>query len=174
MITAGARRLNPGLACGGGPGNGGWMTGNDGWRENLITDERAIGEILARTRRIAVLGIKPETKAGQPAHYVARYLKDSGYDIVPVPVYYPEVEEILGMPVYRDLATIPGEIDLVNVFRRPPDIPRHVDDIITKQPRVVWFQMGIRNDEAAERLARAGIQVVQNRCTMIDHRRFCS
>lgn len=150
------------------------MTEDEEWRGNLVTDEPGIRAVLESTRRVAVLGIKPETKAGQPAHYVSRYLRDTGYDVVPVPVYYPEVEEILGAPVYRDLATVPGEVDLVNVFRRPADIPPHVDDIIAKRPRAVWFQLGIRNDEAAERLARAGIQVIQNRCIMIDHRRFCS
>jgi uncharacterized protein len=67
---------------------------------------------------------------------------------------------------------VPGGVDMVNVFRRPVDIPPHVDDILAKNPKVVWFQVGIRHDEAAERLARAGIQVVQNRCTMVDHRRF--
>jgi uncharacterized protein len=144
----------------------------DGWQANLVTDERELGAILAATRRIAVLGIKPESKAGLPAHYVPRYLLDAGYDVVPVPVYYPDVTEILGRPVYRELRAIPGEIDMVNVFRRPVDIPPHVDDILEKRPRVVWFQVGIRHDEAAERLARAGIQVVQNRCTMIDHQRL--
>ncbi len=82
------------------------------------------------------------------------------------------MEEILGQPVYRTVAEVPGAVDMVNVFRRPKDIPPHVDDIIAKGPKVVWFQLGIRNDEAAEALARAGIEVVQSRCTMADHQRF--
>lgn len=142
------------------------------WRDNLVTDEATVREILATTRRVAVLGIKPESKAGQPAHYVPAYLKRVGYEVVPVPVYYPEVTEILGERVYREVSAIPGEVDLVDVFRRPADIPPHLDDLIAKKPKVVWFQLGIRNDEAAERLARAGIRVVQDRCTMADHRRF--
>jgi uncharacterized protein len=148
------------------------MAENGDWRRNLIDDEQEIGRILREARRIAVLGIKPESRAGQPAHYVPRYLQDQGYEVIPVPVYYPEVKEILGEPVYRTLTAVPGDIDLVDVFRRPRDIPPHVDDIIAKKPKAVWFQAGIRNDEAAARLAQAGIRVVQNRCTMIDHRRL--
>jgi len=95
-----------------------------------------------------------------------------GLDVVPVPVYYPEVTQILEQPVYRKLVDIPGEIDLVDVFRRPQDIAAHVDDILAKRPAAVWFQQGIRNEEAAERLARAGIKVVQDRCLMVEHRRL--
>ncbi|HUE76694.1 MAG TPA: CoA-binding protein [Longimicrobiales bacterium] len=143
-----------------------------GWRENLVESEDGAREILRNSKRVAVLGIKPESHAGKPAHYVARYLQDAGYEVVPVPVYYPEITEILGEPVYREVSAIPGQVDLVDVFRRPGDIPPHVDDIIAKKPKWVWFQLGIRNDEAAERLARAGIRVVQDRCTMADHRQF--
>jgi predicted CoA-binding protein len=138
----------------------------------LIESEADIAALLARTRRIAVLGIKPETRADQAAFYVPKYLDGAGCEVIPVPVYYPEVKEILGKPVYRRLVDIPGEIDLVDVFRRPRDIDMHVDDILAKRPRAVWFQLGIRNDAAAERLARAGIQVVQDRCLMVDHRRL--
>jgi predicted CoA-binding protein len=85
-----------------------------------------------------------------------------------VPVYYPDVTTILGQPVYRRLIDVPGDIDIVNVFRRPEHVPPHVDDIIAKRPRAVWMQLGIRNDEAAERLARAGIEVVQDRCLKVE------
>jgi predicted CoA-binding protein len=91
-------------------------------------------------------------------------------EIVPVPVYYPEVTEILGQRVYRKVADVPGEVDMVNVFRRSKDVPPHVDDIIAKHPKSVWLQLGIRNDEAAERFARAGIDVVQDRCLMVELR----
>ena len=97
---------------------------------------------------------------------------EDGVDVVPVPVYYPDVTHILGKPVYRRLVDIPGELDLVDVFRRPQDIDQHVDDILAKKPRAVWFQSGIRNDAAARRLAEAGIKVVQDRCLMVDHRRY--
>jgi predicted CoA-binding protein len=141
------------------------------YREHLIEDERSILAIAGSVHRVAVLGIKSERQADQPAFRIPEYLDGVGLDVVPVPVYYPEVTEILGKPVYRRLVDIPGGIDLVDVFRRPQDIPQHVDDIIAKQPRYVWFQLGIRNDEAAEQLARAGINVVQDRCLMVDHRR---
>jgi predicted CoA-binding protein len=138
----------------------------------LIHTDAAIAQLLSRVRRIAVLGIKTEAQADQAAFYVPRYLASAGFEVIPVPVYYPEVKEILGRTVYRKLADVPGEIDLVDVFRRPRDIDAHLDDLVVKKPRAVWFQLGIRNDAAAEKLAKAGIQVVQDRCLMVDHRRL--
>ena len=143
------------------------VSGETAWRRHLIDDDAGIRALLERTRRIAVLGIKtPES--GQPAYYVAEYAKRAGYEIVPVPVYYPEITEILGEKVYRTLAAIPGEIDMVDVFRRARDIDAHVDDILAKRPAAVWFQLGIRNDTVAERLAREGIDVVQDRCLLVE------
>jgi uncharacterized protein len=138
------------------------------WRAHLIESTEEMRAILRNSRRIAVLGIKPETRADQPAHFVAEYTKEAGFEIIPVPVYYPDVTRILGEPVYRRLVDIPGEIDIVNVFRRPEHVPPHVDDIIAKRPRAVWLQLGIRNDQAAERLARAGIDVIQDRCLKVE------
>lgn len=140
------------------------------WRSNILTRDDQIRELLAGTKRIAVLGIKPESQATQPAFYVSKYMLDAGFEIVPVPVYYPEVELILGQPVYRTLISVPGEIDMVNVFRRPQDIGKHAADILAKKPRSVWFQLGITNDELAEKFARAGIKVVQDLCLMVEHR----
>jgi hypothetical protein len=94
----------------------------------------------------------------------------AGFEIIPVPVYYPEVTEILGRKVYRKLVDIPEDLDMVNVFRRPQDIPQHTDDILAKKPRSVWFQLGIVNDGVAETLAAAGIKVVQDKCLMVEHR----
>jgi len=141
---------------------------SDTWRTHLIDSTDEMRALLKQTRRIAVLGIKPESRADQPAHFVAAYAKEAGFEIVPVPVYYPDGTHILGEPVYRKLTDIPGPIDMVNVFRRPEHVPPHVDDIIAKQPRSVWMQLGIYNDEAAERLARAGIDVVQDRCLKVE------
>ena len=141
------------------------------WRSHLVDDDAGIRRILEHTRRVAVLGIKtPES--GQPAFYVPEFAQRAGYDIVPVPVYYPEVTEILGQRVYRRLADIPGEVDLVNIFRRPRDIPAHVDDILAKRPKAVWLQSGITNHEAAEAFAREGIDVVQDRCLLVELRRI--
>ncbi len=140
------------------------------WKQNLLTRDDEIAKLLRDTQTIAVLGIKPESHAAQPAHYVPKYLQNAGYDVIPVPVYYPEVTEILGKPVYRELARVPCEIDMLNVFRRPADIDQHVMEILAKKPRSVWFQLGITNDIAAEMFAQAGIKVVQNLCIMVEHR----
>lgn len=142
------------------------------WRDNLIDDPAQIRELLAQTKTIAVLGIKTEAQPDQPAFYVPKYMQNTGFKIIPVPVYYPDVTEILGEKVYRTLADIPIEVDMVNVFRRPQDIPPHVDDIIASKPKSVWLQLGIYHDEAAKQLAEAGIKVVQDRCLMVDHRRL--
>jgi predicted CoA-binding protein len=139
------------------------------WRDHLIDSWDGIRRILADTRRVAVLGIKEGEH--RPAFFVPEYAQRAGLEIVPVPVYYPDATEMLGEKVYRTISSIPGEIDMVNVFRKPADIPAHLDDIIAKKPKSVWFQLGIRNDEAAERLAREGIDVVQDRCLLVELRR---
>ena len=146
------------------------QTGTDSWRAHLLETPRQIQGLLERTHRIAVLGIKPDEQ--QPAFYVPEYAQKAGYEIVPVPVYYKNLTEMQGQKVYRNLSDIPGDIDMVNVFRRPVDIPPHLDDIIAKKPKSVWFQLGIRNDAAAETLARAGIDVVQDHCLLVELRRI--
>src|SRR5437773_11468483 len=100
------------------------------WRSHLVDDDAGIARVLKGTRRIAVLGIK--TEPGQPANYVPEYAQRIGLDIVPVPVYYPEIVEILGVPVVRRVEDAPGEIDKVNVFLPPKDIPAHVEDVLAK------------------------------------------
>lgn len=141
------------------------------WQENLIVDSAGINDLLARTKRVAVLGMRPESHSYKPAFYVPQYLIGAGLEVIPVPVHHPEATYILNRKVYHKLTDIPGEVDLVNVFRRAEDINGHLEDILAKKPFAVWFQSGIRNDAAAEKLARAGIKVVQDRCLMIDHRR---
>lgn len=146
------------------------MTSN--WRDNLIDDSNGMRELLLETKSIAVLGIKTEAQSDQPAFYVPKYMQNAGFKIIPVPVYYPDVTEILGEKVHRQLQQIPDEVDMVNVFRRPQDIPPHLDDLLAKKPKSVWMQLGISHDGVAEQLARAGIKVVQDRCLMVDHRRL--
>lgn len=138
----------------------------------LIETDRAIDELLRATKTIAVLGIKTEAQAGQPAFDVPRYTLRAGYDVIPVPVYYPDFTTILGRPVYRKLADVPEPIDMVNVFRRPADIPAHVADILAANPRSVWMQLGIRNEAVATTLSAAGIQVVQDRCLLVELQRI--
>ncbi len=144
------------------------------WRENILTDDAKIRDLLRSTKRVAVLGIKTEEKPDQPAFDVPHFLSQHGVEIVPVPVYYPDVKEILGRKVYRKVADVPGDVDIVDVFRRPSDVPAHVEDIKLKKPRAVWMQLGIRNDAAAEALAKEGILVVQDRCLMVEWRRLRS
>jgi predicted CoA-binding protein len=138
------------------------------WQKNILRTDEEIRELLQETKTIAVIGIKMESF--QPAFYVPQYMQSAGFKIVPVPVYYPDATEIMGEKVYRSLVEIPEEIDLVNVFRRSNDVPKHTEDILAKKPKGVWMQSGIYHDETAETLAKAGIKVVQNLCLMVEHR----
>lgn len=140
------------------------------WQARLLESSAQIDELLSRVRTVAVLGIKTaETQA--PAYYVPEYAQRAGLKIHPVPVYYPDVTEILGERVYRSVREVDDRVDLVNVFRRPSDIPAHLDDLLAARPRAVWFQLGIRHDEVAAELARAGIEVVQDRCLLVELQR---
>ena len=140
------------------------------WHKNILESPAEIRNLLTQIKTVAVLGIKTEAQADQPSFYVPSYLQSAGLEVIPVPVYYPEVTEILGRPIYRRLQDIPGKVDLVDIFRRPQDITAHLEDIEAKAPKAVWFQSGIRNDEAAERLAKQGILVVQDQCLMVEYR----
>jgi uncharacterized protein len=142
------------------------------WRDNVLTDDARIRGLLRSMKRVAVLGMKTEAQSDQAAFYVPKYLADQGVEVIPVPVYYPEAKEILGKAVYRKIADVPGEVDVLDIFRRASDIPAHLDDIKAKRPRAVWMQAGIRNERVAEELARGGILVVQDRCLMVEWRRL--
>ncbi|MBK8693281.1 MAG: CoA-binding protein [Deltaproteobacteria bacterium] len=137
-----------------------------------LTTEAELRELLRSTSRVAVLGIKTEAQSDQAAFYVPSYLASAGVEVVPVPVYYPEVTTILGRPVFRTVASAPGPVDIVDVFRRPTDLMPHLDDLIAARPRVVWLQSGIRHPAFCDALRAAGIDVVQDRCLMVDHRRL--
>src|SRR5438045_9471717 len=124
------------------------------FRKNLIEDDDdRIAELLRSARRVAVLGIKTEAQSGQPAFYVPAALQKMGLEIVPVPVYFPAVQEILGQKVYRKVSEVPGEIDIVDVFRRPGDVAQPLPDLLAKRPRAVWLQTRIRRDRTAASLA---------------------
>lgn len=134
-------------------------------------DEDRVREILATSATVAVLGAHWEPQ--RAAYYVPEYLRSQGYRILPV---NPEADgrELFGELVRVRLAELEAAVDIVDVFRRSTALPAHVDDILAMDPlpRVVWFQLGIRNDDVADVLERAGIEVVQDRCTLADHRRF--
>ncbi len=133
----------------------------------MATDAEKISQAISQMHRIAVIGIKTE-RAGGPAYTVPAYLQRTGFDIVPVPVYFPADTEILGIPVHRTLATILPPADTVLLFRRSVVVAEHLDEILAAHPRTVWMQLGISNDAMAETLERAGIDVVQNRCLQVE------
>ncbi len=137
---------------------------------NVIDDADSIGALLAQTKRIAVLGMKTEAQSDAPAFYVPKFLVEMGFDVVPVPVYFPNVTTILERPVYRSVADVPPPIDMVNVFRRSQDLMPHLGDLLAARPKSVWLQQGIRDDVFAGLLAQAGIKVVQDRCLMVELR----
>jgi hypothetical protein len=132
-------------------------------------DPRRIRTILETSPTIAVLGVHAD--AFKPAHYVPAYLHEQGYRILGVnPAYAGQV--MFGQPVVASLRDLAEPVDLVDVFRRPAALPDHLDELLALRPPVVWFQLGIRNDEVARQLEAAGIEVVQSRCTLADHQRM--
>ncbi|WP_373058752.1 CoA-binding protein [Gemmatimonas sp.] len=139
------------------------------WRSHLLEHAAQLTAVLSSVHRIAVIGIKPAIVGG-PAYYVPEYLQRAGYEIVPVPVYYPDITVILGAAVHRSLRSVTPPADMVLLFRRSGDVAQHLDEILAAKPRVVWMQRGIYDADVSERLAKAGIDVVQDRCTMIEHR----
>jgi uncharacterized protein len=143
------------------------------WRANLIVDDAGLRRILVEARTIAVLGAKAEP--GEPAWAVPAYLAARGYRILPVnPRLAGQV--VHGLAAVDRVAALGESADVVEVFRAPRHLPAHTEEILAMpaRPAAVWFQLGIRHDGAAERLARAGIRVVQDRCMMPDHRRLLS
>jgi predicted CoA-binding protein len=134
-----------------------------------MSESDRIIRILTHSPTIAVLGIHVDSF--KPAHYVPAYLHEQGYRILGV---NPEFagQTLFGVPVVATLADLREDIDLVDVFRRPSALPAHLPELIAARPRVVWFQLGIRNDPVARALEAAGIEVVQSRCTLADHRRY--
>ncbi|HSW15567.1 MAG TPA: CoA-binding protein [Solimonas sp.] len=141
------------------------------WQGQLLESDAQIAALLTALRRIAVLGMRGAEHAHRPAYYVPETLQRMGLQIVPVPVHDLKATQMLGQPVYHRLADIPGELDLVDVFRRPMELAPHLPDILAKRPAAVWLQTGIRHDAFAERLVREGIAVVQDRCLMVEYRR---
>ena len=137
----------------------------------LIETDEQIGALLHSAKVVAVLGIKTEEAHDQPAFYVPQTVQSAGYRVVPVPVYYPEATKILGQPVFRSVAAIGEPIDIVDVFRRPKDLAAHADDILAAKPRCVWLQTGIRDAAFTKRMLEAGIDVVEDRCLMVEVRK---
>jgi len=126
-----------------------------------------VTEVLTTCQTIAVVGLSP--KACRPSHQVACYLMAAGYRIVPV---NPGHDELLGLPCYPDLASIPTPIDLVNIFRPPRDVPPVVAAAIRIKSRAIWMQVGIIHAAAARQARAAGLLVVMDRCLKTEHLYF--
>jgi len=123
--------------------------------------------ILERYRRIAMVGLS--SNPFRPSHFAAIYLISEGYDVIPV---NPRESAVLGRTSYASLSAIPGPVEVVDIFREPAAVPAIVDEAIEVGAKVVWMQLGVIHEEAAERARRAGLEVVMDRCMKIEHARF--
>lgn len=122
---------------------------------------------LHRSKTVAIVGLS--NRSTRPSYGVARYLQEHGYRIVPVNPY---ADQILGEQAYPNLLAVPFEVDIVDVFRRPQSVAPHVEEAIQKGAKLIWLQLGIRNDEAVQKAHEAGLAVVQDRCIKIEHMRL--
>ena len=129
--------------------------------------DQDLKQILSSASTIAVVGAS--SNPDRSSNGIMGRLLQLGYRVIPV---NPNETDVLGQKAYPSLSTVPVPIDIVDVFRRSPDVAAHVDDILAKRPRAVWLQLGIVDDKSAETWAAAGILVVQDRCLMVDHRRY--
>lgn len=123
--------------------------------------------ILERYRRVAMVGLS--SNPFRPSHFAALYLISEGYDVVPI---NPREPEVLGRKSYPTIAAAPGPIDIVNIFRETAAVPPLVEEAIAVGAKVVWMQLGVIHEEAAERARAAGLEVVMDRCMKIEHARF--
>lgn len=133
-----------------------------------VTDQE-MREVLTQYRKIAVVGLSP--KPNRPSHGVTAYMMRQGYEIVGV---RPAQKEILGRPCYDSLEAVPGELEIVDVFRAPEHVPEVVDQAIARGAKVLWLQEGVTHPEAEEKARKAGLVVVSDRCILKDHARLCS
>jgi len=141
----------------------------------IIEDEDGLAEIVRGMRSVAVLGMKGDDRQDESAYSIPAMLQARGVRVIPV---NPTISRSLGERAYPDLAAVAESYDVLDVFRRSSNVPRHVDEILAlpreRRPRVVWLQSGIRDDEAAGRLIAAGIDVVQDRCLGVYTSRYGS
>lgn len=133
----------------------------------MTDDISRLRRILATYRNVAVVGLS--AKWHRPSYFAAKYLLDHGYNVIPV---NPAYSEILGRPSYPDLRSIPESVDVVDIFRRPEEVPALVDDAIAIGAAVVWMQIGIQHQAAAEQARAAGLEVVMDRCMKIEYARL--
>ena|SRR5688572_32280816 len=134
---------------------------------DISNDSRALRNLLETSRRIAVVGCSP--KPERDSHAIAKYLIDSGYEVFPV---NPGQAEILDRPCYPDVASIPGGVEIVDIFRSPEHVPPVVEDAIASKAKAVWLQLGVGNEDAERRASDAGLMVVSEQCILVVHRRL--
>ena len=133
----------------------------------FIIDSNKLRRILKENHRIAVVGLSANPM--RPSYFAAKYLKDHGYEIVPV---NPNYREILGEKCYPDLSSVPGKVDVVDLFQKPEQVPPFVDQAIAIGAKVVWMQLGLAENQSARRARDAGLKVVMNKCSKIEHSRY--
>lgn len=133
---------------------------------SMTTDDE-LREVLAAARVIAVIGLSDNIE--RPSYGVAQYLQQQGYRIIPV---NPEVSTVLGEQAYPDLLSVPEPVDIVDIFRRSAAVGAHVDEVIEKGAKLIWLQLGVRDDVAAQRARAAGIPVITSRCIAVEHNRL--
>jgi predicted CoA-binding protein len=127
--------------------------------------DEVVAKVLRESKTIAVIGLSP--KEDRPSHYVSAYMKVQGYKIIPV---NPGQTQLLGEPCYKSLLDVPGPVDIVDIFREPSAVPAIVEEAIQKKAKVIWMQLGIVHNEAAQRAKDAGLTVIMNKCIMVEHR----
>ncbi len=132
-----------------------------------IADDTKLRELLRATKTIAVVGISD--KPYRDSHHVAEYLIEAGYRVFPV---NPNLQSVLGLRCYPDLASIPEAIDLVDVFRRPEEVGPVLDAAVAIKAKALWLQLGVINEAEAERASEAGLTVIMDRCSKIEHARL--
>ena len=132
-----------------------------------MNDDQMMKDILLSAKTIASVGLSSNQE--KESYWIVSYLKDQGYRIIPV---NPTADEILGEKAYPDLESVPEKIDVVQVFRKPEDVPPVVDSAIKVGAKAVWMQEGIVHEEAAQKARQAGLQVVMDACMRVTHRRL--
>jgi uncharacterized protein len=137
-------------------------------RQGRIVDDIAgLRRILAQHRTIAVVGLSANWY--RPSYFAAKYMLDHGYDVIPV---NPSYGEVLGRRCYPSVEAIPQGVDIVDAFRKPGEMPAIAREAVAKGAKVLWMQLGIRNDAAAQIAMDAGLDVVNDRCVKIEHARI--
>lgn len=136
-------------------------------RGSIVDDIAGLRRILARNRTIAVVGLSAHWH--RPSYFAAKYMQEHGYRVIPV---NPQYEEVLGERCYPSIAAIPEAVDIVDAFRRAPEMPAIAREAVAKGAKVLWMQLGIRNDEAARIARDGGLDVVADRCVKIEHARI--